>query len=194
MSRHSVSVLFRGLSRSICLVGIAALLLACGGGDAEPSEADAADATATDTAATVIDITMSDHAYEPSEITVPAGKEVTLSFTNEGKAEHYFVVGDAVDEDEEEFDENLFNGVDLEKSKQAEGHDDDHDDEHEEEHEDEHHENEFELPPGGSGSLTFTLPPSKAGTYTIACFEETGGKTHYEMGMEGTLTVTTETE
>lgn len=38
--------------------------------------------------------------------------------------------------------------------------------------------------------MTFTLPPSKAGTYTIACFETTGDKSHYEMGMEGTLTVT----
>lgn len=52
------------------------------------------------------------------------------------------------------------------------------------------HENVFELPPGGSGSMTFTLPASKAGTYAIACFETTGGKRHYQMGMEGTLTVT----
>lgn len=38
--------------------------------------------------------------------------------------------------------------------------------------------------------MTFTLPPSKAGTYPIACFETTGDKKHHEMGMRGTLTVT----
>ena len=54
---------------------------------------------------------------------------------------------------------------------------------------DEHHANEFELPSGGSGAMTFTLPPSKAGTYTFTCFETTGNKKHYEMGMKGTLTV-----
>jgi len=37
--------------------------------------------------------------------------------------------------------------------------------------------------------MTFTLPPSKAGTYTFTCFETTGNKKHYEMGMKGTLTV-----
>jgi plastocyanin len=37
--------------------------------------------------------------------------------------------------------------------------------------------------------MTFTLPESKAGMYTVACFETTGGQKHYEMGMQGTLTV-----
>jgi uncharacterized cupredoxin-like copper-binding protein len=99
--------------------------------------------------------------------------------------EHYFVVGDTVAGDNDGFEQNLFAGVSIEKNKQTEG------DEEEEHQEEGGHENEFELPPGGEGSMTFTLPPSKAGTYTIACFETTGNEAHYQMGMKGTLTVTT---
>jgi len=132
---------------------------------------------------------MTDHAYDPSTLTVPAGEPVTLQFTNEGTVEHYFVVGSLVASNEEGFEENLFEGVSIEKSKQTGGHADE-EENHDEAEEGGHHENEFELPPGGSGSMTFTLPASKAGTYTIACFEATGGQKHYEMGMKGTLRVT----
>lgn len=130
---------------------------------------------------------MTDHAYEPASITVPAGKPVTLQFENTGSVEHYFVVGNTMTSDGEGFRENLFSGVSIEKSKQAEGYEEEEDHSGEEE---DHHENEFELPPGGSGSMTFTLPPSKTGTYTIACFETTGDKKHHELGMMGTLKVT----
>ena len=112
-----------------------------------------------------------------------------LEFENTGSVEHYFVVGDTIASDGDDFQQNLFSGVLIEKSKQTEGHDEK-EDEHDEEHEEGGHENEFELPPGGTGSMTFTLPESKAGTYTIACFETTGGQKHHEMGMKGTLTVT----
>jgi len=134
---------------------------------------------------------MTDFAYEPDTLTVSAGQKVTLAFTNTGTVEHYFVVGDTIASNKDGFEQNLFGGVSIEKSKQAEGHDGD-----EEEHEEEEdgHENVFELPPGGSGSMTLTLPSEKAGTYTIACFETTGDKKHYEMGMEGTLTVTASSE
>ena len=128
---------------------------------------------------------MTDYAYEPSRLTIPAGQQVTLQFTNDGSVEHYFVVGDSIASTQEAFRQNLFSGVSITKNKQTEAH------EEEEEHEEEgDHGNVFELPPGGSGTMTFTLPESKAGTYTIACFEATGGQKHYQMGMEGTLTVT----
>jgi uncharacterized cupredoxin-like copper-binding protein len=162
---------------------MALLLVACGGGEDQqaPSTAEA-----SSTSADTIEVTMTDFAYEPSRITVPAGQKVTLQFTNDGAVEHYFVVGDTVASDNDGFEQNLFAGVSIEKNKQTEEHE-------EEEHEEEEggHEHEFELPPGGEGSMTFTLPPSKAGTYTIACFETTGSEAHYQMGMEGTLTVTT---
>ncbi|MCS3936979.1 putative cupredoxin-like copper-binding protein [Salinibacter ruber] len=138
--------------------------------------------------ATTIEVTMMDYGYEPSDLTVPAGQQVTLQFTNEGSVEHYFVVGDSTAADQDGFRHNLFSGVSITKSKQTE----EHGEESEEEHAEEEggHENVFELPPGGRGSMMFTLPASKAGTYAIACFETTGVKRHYQMGMEGTLTVT----
>ncbi len=179
----------RMLSRTVFVAGAALMLLACGTGEDQPADGEASASAPTTSDTTVVAVTMKNHAYEPSSITVPAGTPVTLEFENAGSVEHYFVVGDTISSDGEGFQENLFSDVSLEKSKDAEedGEEEEHDDEHEEE---EHHENEFELPPGGSGSLTFTLPESKAGTYTIACFETSGGKKHHELGMKGSLTVT----
>lgn len=161
------------------------LVAGCGGGDGEATDEDIS--TSVDT----IEVTMTDFAYEPDTLIVPAGQEVTLAFTNTGTVEHYFVVGDTVASNNDGFKQNLFSGVSIEKSKQTEGHEGE-----EEEHEEgeESHANVFELPPDGSGSMTFTLPESKAGTYAIACFETTGGEKHYEMGMMGRLTVTASTD
>lgn len=129
---------------------------------------------------------MKDFAYEPDTLTIPAGQNVTLAFTNTGTVEHYFVVGDTIASTKDGFEQNLFSDVSIEKNKQTEGHE-----EEEEGHEEEeHHANEFELPPGASGTMTVTLPPEKTGTYMIACFETTGEKKHYEMGMTGALSVT----
>ena len=41
-------------------------------------------------------LSATDYSYEPSNLTVPAGRQVTLHFTNDGSVEHYFVVGDSV--------------------------------------------------------------------------------------------------
>jgi len=191
MTALSRSSLIRSLSRSALLVGAVVLLLACGGGDQQPTdEMTGSTAAPGETDTTVIEMTMNDYAYEPADVTVPAGEPVTLKIENTGTVEHYVVVGDTIASNKDGFEQNLFTGVSIEKSKQTEGHD-----EEEEGHEEEgDHGNVFELPPGGSGSMTFTLPASKAGTYTIACFETTGGEKHYQMGMEGTLTVTAEGE
>lgn len=174
------------LSRLTGIVGLALVLMACGSDDSQQAQTTDA-TTAASASADTIEVTMKDFAYEPDTLTVPAGQEVTLAFTNTGTVEHYFVVGDTITQDKDGFEQNLFSGVSIQKSKQTEGHE-----EEEEEHEEEEgdHENVFELPPGGQGTLTFTLPSEKAGTYTIACFETTGNKKHFEMGMRGVLTVT----
>jgi uncharacterized cupredoxin-like copper-binding protein len=174
----------------VLIPALVLLLAACGGTDSSPSpsaeqQQTSESATAATTAPDTIEVTMKDFAYEPDTLTIPAGQEITLQFTNTGAVEHYFVVGNTMAGDKDGFEQNLFRGVSLEKNKPAEGHDDE---AHEEEEDD--HPNEFELPPGGSGSITFTLPPEKAGTYRIACFETTGEQKHYEMGMKGALTVT----
>jgi uncharacterized cupredoxin-like copper-binding protein len=173
------------LFRTAAVFGLATVLVACGGSESNPS--DTSETTAS-TAPDTIEITMTDYGYSPSDVTVPAGQEVTLQLTNDGSVEHYFVVGDTIASSQDGFQQNLFSGVSLTKNKQTEGHAEEEEEEHEEE--EGGHENVFELPPGGSGSMTFTLPASKAGTYAIACFETTGGQKHYQMGMEGTLTVT----
>jgi len=171
------------------IAGLALLLVGCGGDSGEQGASATSEAAASpDT----IDVTMTDYAYEPDSITVPAGQEVTLRFVNEGAVEHYFVVGDTIISDNDGFEQNLFSGVSIEKNKQTEAHEEE-GEEHAEE-EEEHHPNEFELPPGGKGFMTFTLPESKTGTYTIACFETEGSKKHYELGMKGTLTVTASAE
>jgi len=175
-------------SRLAAAVGLVLLFVACGGSDNDEA---ASEEQMASTAPVTVNITMTDYAYEPSDVSVPAGREVTIQLNNEGSVEHYFVVGDTVASDKDGFEQNLFSGVSIEKNKQTKRQDE----EGEEDEEDEgSHENVFELPPGGSGSMTFTLPASKAGTYTIACFEATGGEKHYQMGMEGTLTVTTREE
>ncbi len=190
MTQISPSSLIRVLSRTAFLAGVAVGLLACGGGESQQgNERAASESASAETVATVVEVTMKDHTYEPSSMSVPAGEPVRLEFENTGSVEHYFVVGDTIAGDGDGFQQNLFSGVSIEKSKQTEGHDEE-EGEHDEEHEEGGHENEFELPPGGTGSMTFTLPESKAGTYTIACFETTGGQKHHEMGMKGTLTVT----
>jgi uncharacterized cupredoxin-like copper-binding protein len=43
-----------------------------------------------------IEVTMTDYGDEPSDLTVPAGRQVTLHFTNDGSVKHHFVVGDSV--------------------------------------------------------------------------------------------------
>ena len=178
-------------SRLLLIPGLALLFVACGGGTDQPAETAEATET-TSRPADTIEVTMKDFAYDPDTLTVPAGQKVTLAFTNAGTVEHYFVVGDKIASNKDGFEQNLFGGVSIEKSKQTEDHDGDEEEEHEEE--EGGHENVFELPPGGSGSMMFTLPSEKAGTYTIACFETTGDKKHYEMGMKGTLRVTASNE
>jgi uncharacterized cupredoxin-like copper-binding protein len=189
MSRFGVAAIPGILSRMSCLVGVALMLLACGSGQDKQAEKTGTSETASASPDTM-EVTMNDFAYQPDTLTVPTGQEITLAFTNTGTVEHYFVVGDTIASNKDGFRQNLFSGVSIEKSKQTDGHEED----EEQEEGEEHHANEFELPPGGQGTVTFTLPPSKAGTYTIACFESTGGKKHYEMGMKGTLTVTADAE
>ena len=60
-----------------------------GGGDASPPAV-----TGVDAAPTSVSITYLDFAFEPIEITVAAGVDVTLSFENAGAAQHAYKVDD----------------------------------------------------------------------------------------------------
>jgi len=43
-------------------------------------------------ASTSLKVTMNDFSYTPMEMKIPAGKEITLTATNDGKVDHEFVI------------------------------------------------------------------------------------------------------
>jgi len=77
------------------------ILTACGGGGAK----------------TDIKVTMTDFQFDPMEFTVPAGKEITVTATNEGAVEHEFVIFnyglDAGDKFGDEDEENIYWEVEV---------------------------------------------------------------------------------
>jgi uncharacterized cupredoxin-like copper-binding protein len=89
---------------------------------------------------TTIDLTMTDFLFEPSEFTVPAGKEITVNATNNGAVEHEFVIfklgTDAGEEFGDEDEENIYW--------------------------------EVEVLPGEATTTTFTAP-SEPGEYFVTC-------------------------
>lgn len=112
----------------------------------------------------VVEVTLSDFAFNPVSMEVDAGT-VTFATTNEGGSVHEFAVlpgGGDVPFIEE--------GVPDEDALEAAG--------------------AFEMEgygPGGTCNATWELEP---GEYTLFCIiEASDGLTHYEKGMEGTLTV-----
>ena len=62
---------------TVLVLGLSLLLSACGGGG------------------TNVNVTITDFAYDPATITVPAGAQVTIHATNHGAVEHEFVIMEA---------------------------------------------------------------------------------------------------
>ena len=91
-------------------------------------------------ASTDINFTMSDFAFSPGELTIPAGQEITLHITHNGSMEHNFIVMKYGTDAGEMFDEadkaNVFWEMDLQ--------------------------------PGDSKTFLFTAP-EQPGTYQIIC-------------------------
>lgn len=85
----------RGLAL-VPLTGCLLLMGACGDdGD------DAAEPT------TSLEIVGDEYFFEPADVAVPAGEEVTIDFANEGSLEHEWAVLSEEIESEDEFDEGL---------------------------------------------------------------------------------------
>jgi len=158
MTQRSLTLPGRRFVGVLLLAGMAAVGMGCGGGDGQSSDSSSTDGT-TSTSADTIEVAMKDFAYEPDTLTIPAGRQVTLAFTNTGAVEHYFVVGDTIASSKDGFEQNLFSGVSIEKRKQTEGHDEEH------EEEEGGHGNVFELPPGGSGTMTDVHPSTREGRH-----------------------------
>ncbi|MBM3123824.1 MAG: hypothetical protein FJZ87_01985 [Chloroflexi bacterium] len=114
------------------------------------------------TAVTEMSVVMNEFGYQPAAITVPAGRQVMLTFENEGQIEHDFVV-DGID----------VSAVSCEGEVGGHHMGGDH--------------SEFDLhistTAGGKSTLIFT--PNQAGKYRIFCSVEG----HEEAGMVGELIV-----
>jgi plastocyanin len=159
----------------------------------------------------IIHIKMSEFSYEPDSLVIPAGKLVRLEFENVGKINHEFMVGHKVTDDVDGFTDDLFEGVEVKMTKNGKpapasammmGHHEMPEESEESEHHEmgEHSEGQMEhghgmshhgtmlmLGSGDKGSMTFTLPESKKGKWTIGCF--TDGGSHFRAGMKGVLVV-----
>ena len=115
------------MRRYLCLISlILTLIVAACGGPNEPT--------------TTIDVTMTDFMFQPSQFTVPAGQEITVSTRNNGVVIHNFVImklGTTAGSTFEEEDEpNVYWQV--------------------------------EMPSGGSTTTSFTAP-TEPGEYEVIC-------------------------
>jgi uncharacterized cupredoxin-like copper-binding protein len=121
-----------------------------GGSSSEPPAGGAED----------IEVAMTEFAFDPSEVSVGAGSEVTVTASNEGSIEHDLVVLDHGQEITAE--DELPDDLDLVRSDAVLS---------------------LHADPGAADSGTFTAPA--AGDYQVVCLVPG----HFSAGMEGTLTV-----
>ena len=149
----------RLLARSLFAMLIV-MAAACGADDDEGSTAGAPDDT--------IEVEMVDNAFEPAEVEVAAGEEVTFVFDNDGAALHEAYVGDEAAQAEH---------VATMRTQEADGDG--------EEHGGGHGDAEvLEVEPGADGELTHTF--DEPGEYLLGCHQPG----HYEDGMKMRVTVT----
>lgn len=126
-----------------------------------------------------IDITMKNFKFIPSKIQIPAGKTVTLKFTNNGTVTHAFMAGKNLTDDLEGYKNGLFSGVKVIKKTQSSAITRTYGSKS----------LMLEVPAGETATLTFTMPESKKGTYRFGCFKTTGGTEHYTLGMKGSIKI-----
>ena len=131
------------------LMALALVAGACGGGGGE-AQADR-----------VVEVAMTDNAFQPNALTVAEGETVTFRFTNNGSVVHDAFIGDA--EEQKEHGEAMDAG-------DMEGHNMEHGE-------------ALLLDPGDSGELTYTF--DKGGEVLIGCHQPG----HYEAGMKSTVSV-----
>ena len=114
-----------------------------------------------DAASTSLEVTTTDFQFSPDSWTVPAGEEISIEITNDGSVLHEWVL--------------MQPGVNIESEADLP--------DTEEELLAEFVYVEDEVEAGAEKTLTFTAPD--AGTYQVICAIES----HFDAGMEGTLTV-----
>jgi len=112
--------------------------------------------------ASVVRIELSEYAFSPAQVTLKAGRAVSLKVVNTGRATHMFASTYLSSQDLEiegaDMEVDAPNGVKYVK-----------------------------LQPGKSAEIRFT--PAKKGTFDFSCDVKTGGRTHRDRGMKGQLVV-----
>jgi len=142
------------------IIGAVALVAIVAAGCADKNNP----STAAGPAKTQVEITMTDHAYSPNNVTVPKGEQVVLKFINSGRVEHEAVIGDTTVQDDhaqEMMDGHTMSGMGGDASDRT-----------------------VTVKPGKTAEITTTF--DTATTLIIGC-HETG---HYEAGMKAMLKVT----
>ena len=160
-----------------------------------------------------IEVTLDEYSFSPDPLRIPAGRPVTLVIRNVGRFQHEFMAGrDAAGDD---FEHDLFADlhVNIEKVETADADhaehagaaDRDHAEHEQAQAEHEHaaaeeepvaagghehgegheHGTMVENQPGETFLMSFTLPESRRGEWSTACFLPG----HYDAGMHGTLIV-----
>jgi uncharacterized cupredoxin-like copper-binding protein len=112
--------------------------------------------------AAVVRIDLSEYAFSPAQVTLKAGRAVTLKVVNTGRAPHMFASQYLGSQDLEI--EGADTEVDAPNAVKY-----------------------VKLQPGKSAEIKFT--PAQNGTFDFSCDVKTGGRTHRDRGMKGQLVV-----
>lgn len=160
------------------LAGIALATAACSSQPAAPAEP------------VSFRIEMSDYAFNPAEIEVKVGQQVTLELVNNGALVHELMIGREVmvmDNRPSGFQTDFFESAKVEPEvvfASASGEEHSHDMQHESGH------SGFmvALDQGGEqATVTFTVTKDMVGEWEMGCFEQEG--VHHTAGMKGKLVV-----
>lgn len=157
------------LVRFLVLLGAIALLLAaCAKATPEPAN---------------FTIEMTEYAFNPSQIELQVGQEVTLNLVNKGQLEHEIMIGRDVMMMENRpsgYTLDFFENAGVEPMVMTEA---------EMPMEEEEHQGFMVALPktGDQATMTFTVTQDMVGEWEMGCFEQDG--VHYDAGMKGTLVV-----
>lgn len=159
---------------NIWLFGLTLSLVACGGA-ATPSPQPV-----------TVTVAMSEYAFNPNNLDLKVGQQVTLELVNNGQLQHEIIFGREVmtmDNRPAGYQVDMFEagGVEPEINIVEEG-------QMTEEEEEEHAGIMVVLGIGGRATMSFTVTEGMLGEWEMGCFEQEG--VHYDAGMHGPVTVT----
>ena len=149
-------------SFAVALLGASGLLLVGCGGDNDAASSQS------------IDIAMTDHAYQPPQVSLAKGETVTLRFTNDGTVRHEAVLGD--ESQQQAHHEEMSASTMPDDMDMGHGENADHGRASDEA-------DAVTVEPGETGSITTMFEES--GTLLIGCHEPG----HWEAGMKATIRI-----